>query len=71
MIEIHFYYGSNTKYLYSEKNELKIFEIEQKVVSFFDDQGLLNDLFYYAFHPDVEKVGIRNTVVLVPRIPVE
>ena len=49
LIEIHFYFGSNIKFLFNEKQELKTWEMEQKVVAFFDTQGLLNEVFEYSF----------------------
>ena len=64
MIHIHFYYGDLIKFLYTETKELKTFEMESKVVNFFDDQGLLRDLFHYSFRPKIEKVGVCNTLVL-------
>ena len=37
-------------------------------MSFFDDQGLLNDLFHYAIRPKVERIGARNTLALELKI---
>ena len=64
LVEIHFLFGHNVKFLYNEKGELRIHEIEQKVGAFLETQGLLGDVFSYSFRRQLEKNGPINTAVL-------